>query len=399
MSNYKLTSKETESVRLLTDELLASADSRLSLEENLSKSLSSRIQGIDSLETVKQIISGIKRFDDSLAANGKADNLKPWVSDKLSEALEGKDISEQHTTLLNVLTALSATDSAHTGELRLKFAQIKGAKVTADNVNELKALVAEYLDSNAVLYFDDSATISLLENLGADSGKELLNATWSEQSKPYLALSTYILKTTGELPSLPLEIGAEEIGVSTAAAVAREQVIRDGAAGRETWDMVLMALKAIATIAVALLAVYAIVNIALFVGSFVFVLVQGLVGLSVIGTLIALIAGTATVMSIVETAGILFEGAVDIVFEAINKIIEVYGKVRDWVKEKIFPEVIAFWARLKNAVLVGIDAYINVTVDEAEKANKTDETIETSETNEPTKTNQNVDNTNTPTFA
>jgi hypothetical protein len=357
MANYKLTQEEAKSIESLTGEMLGENNNSLTLEENMQHALSERIQGVDVQQIVSGINKGIERFDASLEEMENAATLRQWVSDKLTAALVGKSVAERYNTLLSLFNALSISGSERLGTEPLRFTPIENAEPTEENVAELNTLIAEYLDSGAVLYFDDETIGAVLNSVGEETGQKLLDAAWSEQARPYLALATYILRTKGELSSVPLELGPEEIGVSTAAATAREQAVRDGATGRKPWETVLNILKKIAVVSATLLAVYVVAKAALFVGSIVFIFTRAFVGLGAIGLLVAAVAGGAVGKSILDNGIKLLTVSKEVVKIAVVKVVEYCGKIHSWIKEKVIPAISAFWTRVKNAVSSGISAF------------------------------------------
>ena len=339
MSKY-VTAKENTAILDLAAEITRAAADDITNDENLRRALAARLPDVDAAQIVADINNGIRSFDESLSAAQTGD-LNAVITEKLSNAISGKNLDAQYQILASMLNGM-------TGDEEPKIDIDEGLDADETIVKELLSALTERIADYSLAFTDGEAAALLIREIGEDAANALREVTLRDQSRHYIALAAYILKCEGKLPSMPNEMTAEAIAVSIAASISMDDIIRDGAAGKLVWEKVLVALKAIAAVAVTLLAVVVAVNLSLAVASIAFIFGQIIFGFGIVGTIVA---GALALMGFgkaLDAVAALSEKAMNGINITIDKLAEWYLKIKGWCIDVAIPAISAFWINVKE---------------------------------------------------
>lgn len=320
----QLTAEELKNVYTLANEMQKESQSTQSLEQNMQMSLSSRVEGMDTAAVVSDLCDGIREFDCTLQAAETTD-VKEIIQEKLNAVLQGKDNMEQANILTGILNAFANQSPMEADAPQFQFTM--GQEVTDEELKQLKTSVVTYIDQFALINMCDDTAETMNQLLGQDVSGQLQTLTWNEEAKYYVALATYLLQVQGNLDSIPSDMGAKEIGISTAAAIAADSAVHDHASGKKNWETVLNVLKIIAAVALTLLAVVVVAKLAAVAALIAYVLAESVIGLGIIGTIAALGFSAWCIWKIVNASSGLICSIPEHVEVVIQKVVECYQKV------------------------------------------------------------------------
>lgn len=354
--NRKISESEICMVQELTAEIKNEVNPDLSLEENMQISLADRIENLDAEKAVEEICDGIHQFEDVFEQLDQKEDRKAFIVDILNHSeLNEKTVQEQYTFLAEVMEAFAkeATDHPEYDLDELdSFCIKKDTEVTAEELEQLKELVVEYLDEFSLLHGEEEAFGTLFDTIGKEAQEKLYNIY--ENEKYYIALAIYILQMQGKMKSLSAGIGAKEIGAAVAAFFASMKARLAGALGKIPWEKVLEILKKIATAAMTVFICVAAAVIVIKVQKVVFFLATALLGYGIIGILAS---AALSVGCGVKTADWLIRmrnQTAEFFEESADFVMEKYEVVKKWVLETALPAWKEFWRKLKERV----DCYI-----------------------------------------
>ena len=157
--NRKISESEIRMVQELTAEIKSEVNPDLSLEENMQISLADRIENLDSEKAVEEICDGIHKFDDVLEQLDQKEDRKAFIVETLNHSeLNEKTVQEQYTFLAEVMETF-AKEAADHPEYDLEeldsFCIKKDTEITVEELEQLKELVAEYLDEFSLLHGEE----------------------------------------------------------------------------------------------------------------------------------------------------------------------------------------------------------------------------------------------------
>ena len=354
--NRKISESEIRMVQELTAEIKSEVNPDLSLEENMQISLADRIENLDSEKAVEEICDGIHKFDDVLEQLDQKEDRKAFIVETLNHSeLNEKTVQEQYTFLAEVMETF-AKEAADHPEYDLEeldsFCIKKDTEITVEELEQLKELVAEYLDEFSLLHGEEEAFETLFAAMGKEAQEKLYNIY--ENEKYYIALAIYILQMQGKMKSLSAGIGAKEIGAAVAAFFAAMKARLAGALGKIPWEKVLETLKKIATAAMTVFVCVAVAVIVIKVQKAVFFLASALIGYGMIGVLAAAALSVGCGVKTVDWLLGMRDRTVEFFEEGTDFVVEKYGVVKKWFLETALPALKEFWKKLKEKV----DCYI-----------------------------------------
>lgn len=350
----KISENEIRMIQELVAEIKNERNPEYSLEENLRISLSSRVENIDEEEAVEEICGGIQEFEDLFEQLNKKEDRKAFIVETLNQSeLNQKTVQEQYQFLAGVMETF-AKEAAEHPEYDLEeldsFCIKKEDDISVEELEELKELVAEYLDEFSLLHGEEQAFDDLFATMGKEASEKLLKAYENQDEKYYMALAIYILQMQGKLESLSSGMGAREIGAKVAAFFASLKARLEGFLGKVPWEKVLETLKRIATAAMTVFVCVAIAIVVFKVQKVVFFLASAVIGYGIIGILAA---AALSVGCGIKTMDWLFEmrdRTVEVAKEVADFAVEKYKVVKQWIVETAIPALKSFWQKLKEKV-------------------------------------------------
>jgi len=347
------TKQQLKTAAALAQELQEQADPKKSVEENMQEALLCRADNIDAQRIVAELRDGIQSFHDTFAQT-QEQGLDAVVDQKLDAILEGYTEPEQVQVLHELLTAFA------------QVCQVQ-APAAADpaQLNEMKAKVREYLCQYSVLNLGAEGSEILLRELGQAELEQLSQAQDKAGREQYIALAFYIQQARGELDAVPNELSAQEIGALTAAAYESQRVILGGLLGKLDWESVKRTLMMIAGAAVLAVLGFAMLKIAAFAGTLTYLVIKGLVGMSVIGTVMGLFFGFEIVSNFIDIAIKAGEAIAHVTHldEGLKTATTVLSK---WFQETVRPKVAAFWQAVKRSFGIADSQPAETVVDDEE---------------------------------
>lgn len=338
MKNNKTWTKEQmEKAEKLVRELMNEAKTEQSVEKNLADSLNSRLD-VDGDKIVSGLKEGIRSFYENYET-GKGKGLKALTDEKLSSMLEGYDENNQRMLLSDIISACA----------EISGQEMSDEKLQKLSLGELKGMVQEYICEYAILTMDCEAAELIADELKEKDIKALTDAGEKEKQELYTALAIYILKVTGELEDIPAAVSEQEIGVSTAASFETQSAIHEWLLGKLSWEKVKEKLKLIAGAALLTLMAFIALKLAVFTASFIFIIVQAVVGMGIIGTLTAcifgMIHGVSIITPILEAGKWISEKT-----GISDKVTEGKERLTRWYHETIGLRLDAFWEKIKKRI-------------------------------------------------
>lgn len=329
----KWTKQQLEAAGKLAQELREQADPQKTVEENMQEALLWRVDDIDAAQVVSQLCEGIQSFHGNLK---KAQNqgLPALVDEKLESILDGRTEEEQAQVLYELLTAFA------------QAAQVQ-APAPSGQVDELKQQVREYLCEYGVLNLGSEGAELLLRELGRKELEELTQAQSKVNQEQYTALAFYLQKLQGELETVPDGLTPQEIGALTAAAYKTNQTILDGLLGKLDWERVKRILMMIAGAAIITIMTIAISKVAVFTGTFTVWVVEGVVGMGVIGTIVGAVFGYGVIADIIETT-IDTAQSIAHMTHLDDGVKAAACTLRKWFQETVRPKAVQFWSKVKE---------------------------------------------------
>lgn len=352
--NRKITEQEIKMLQELAAEIKSEANPELSLEENMQISLADRIENIDEEKAVKDICSGIGKFEEILEQLNQKEDRKAFIVETFNHSeLNHKTIQEQYEFLAGVMENFLKEAAGHPEydlEELESFCIKKDGEITAEDLGQLKELTAEYLDEFSLLHGEIEAFDGLFETIGEEASKKLSDIYENKEEKYYMALAVYILQMQGKLESLSSKMGAQEIGAAVAAFFASFKARIDGFLGKIPWKKVLEILKKIATAVFTVFLCAAVAVIVFKVQKVVFFVAAAVFGYGIIGILAA---AALSVGCGVKTADWLLEmrsRTAEVILEVKDFVVEKYGVVKQWIVETGLPALKEFWKKLTEMV-------------------------------------------------
>lgn len=343
MSNNKWTKEQLEKAGKLAQEMMTEAEEGASKEQNLKDSLVRRVEGGNPDDVIANLLEGIQIFDNTFH-QAKSRGMTSLLDSKFDEMLSGYDEEEQKVLMKDIFK----------GCVEASGQEISEDLETPESLGELKEAVKEYIVEYSVLNLDCEAAARILQEIGADSIKELQDAEELSRKEAYTALAVYILMATGELTDIPAGITAKEIGVYTAASFCEQKTILEAIHGKINWEKVKSLLKLIAGCAMIAIVTIVTVKAAFVAGLVAIVITKSIIGLGIIGTLVAFIAICGITDSIVRTTlpFIMEAGEVTGINEKANAV---WVKISEWFHNTVRPAFASF----KEKALIKLENAIN----------------------------------------
>jgi hypothetical protein len=302
----------------------------LAEEGNLAESIGKRLEGADAEKAAADIDAGIGKFDEMYEEAIQGD-VKDVIISKFVQVLSDKPEEEKRELLSKLIIAL-------------------GGQPDDLSTDGLILVAAEYIDNFAVMNIElgsGSAADALLA-FGEEASNGLYELSLQGRSRRYVAAALYILRERGELPEVSDELDAEEIGVYTAATVATDRFIREGAAGRIPWEKVKAVIKLIAAVAAAVVAVIVISKAAALLTLAIIVTIPTLwIGLGPIHALVATGLVCLATKLVSKAKGIATKTK-EFAAPGIAVVAELFNKLATWIREKVAPGVAGFWRNAKE---------------------------------------------------
>ena len=355
----KITENEIRMLQELIAEIKDEVNTELPLEENMRISLANRVENIDEEKAVEEILSGIGQFEDifeQLNVSEKEERKAFIIKTLEQSGLNEKTVQEQYAFFAEVMEEFSK-EIAERPEYDLEewesFCIKKDGEITVEDLEQLKDLVAEYLDEFSLLHGEAQeveAFDGLFESMGKEASEKILNAYQNKDEKYYMALAIYILQMQGKLESLSSGMGAREIGAAVAAFFASCKARLDGFLGKIPWDKVLEILKKIATAAMTVFVCVAVAVIVFKVQKIVFFLAAAVLGYGTIGILAAAALSVGCGVKTVDWLLGMKERTLEVFMEVKDFALEKYKVVKQWVLEKALPAWKDFWKKFKEKV-------------------------------------------------
>ena len=172
----KITENEIRMLQELITEIKSEVNPELSLEENMRISLSSRVENIEEEKAVEEICSGIQKFEDILEQLNQKEDRKAFLIEILNQSkLNEKTVQEQYEFLAEVMETFSKEMTEHPEydlEELESFCIKKEGEITVEDLEQLKELVAEYLDEFS-LFHGEGEGIEVSVVLFVTIGKEV----------------------------------------------------------------------------------------------------------------------------------------------------------------------------------------------------------------------------------
>lgn len=355
----KITENEIRMLQELVAEMKGERNEELSLEENMRISLAGRVENMDEEKVVEEILGGIGQFEDVFEqlSSDQKEERKAFIIKTLEQSgLNEKTVQEQYAFLAEVMESFSKEVAGHPEydlEELESFCIKKDGEITVEDLEQLKELVAEYLDEFSLLHGDAQemeAFDGLFESMGKEASEKILKAYENKDEKAYMALAIYILQMQGKLESLSSGMGAREIGAAVAAFFASCKARLDGFLGKIPWDKALEVLKKIATAAMTVFVCVAVAVIVFKVQKAVFFLAAALLGYGTIGILAAAALSVGCGVKTVDWLLGMKERTVEVFTEAKDFVLEQYKVVKQWVMETALPALKEFWKKMKEKV-------------------------------------------------
>lgn len=366
--NKKLKENEIKMLNDLVREMKQEASDKLSLEENMQISFAARIDNLDEKKEVADICKGIHTFDDLLEQMESADGKELIIETISNSELKNKSIKEQHAILAEALEAFKAelaNKGYDLGELRDLVIE-KDKEVTEEELDELKEMLAEYLDRFALLHGEHEIIEGFFQSIKGEVSEELLQLYESDEEKYYMALAIYILQLQGRLAAVPPETGAEGIGAGVAASVASAKVHIKGTLGKLSSEEVLDALKKIAKVVLTIMVSLAIGAAAYIAGKFIFFIATLIFGYGVIGTIAALVFTACGTIMTIDGLYEIWEDVKESCEDAKEFALAKMTLVKKWITEEAIPALKQFWKRLKEKVSCCIPGFVGMENEEEE---------------------------------
>lgn len=334
MKQPKWTQQQLNAASALAKEIMQAAPADLTIEQYMKDTLATRVEGIDAGQQVSELCAGIDLFHKTLA-RAEQKGLAELVGAELDRLAADGSEQEQADRLHAILCACAHT----TG-------QPEPESAGPDQIPALRSAICEYFNDYALLCTSNAALVELAQAIGTDRLQPLQQAEAQALDERYIALALYIQKATGALDGIPAELSAQEIGVSVASSLCTQQVLRDGARGAIDFSTMKAKLKLIAGVALLALLIIVSAKLALAVGALTFLFVQMVVGLGVIGTIVAGVLGLALGKQVVDSGVELAEivaaaTGVDVVMA------NLYDKWNEWYQNTLRPAAQAFWQRVR----------------------------------------------------
>lgn len=343
MSNNKWTKEQLEKAGKLAQAMMTEAEEGVPKEQNLKDSLVRRVEGGNPDNVIANLQEGIRIFHNTFN-QAQSRGITSLLDSKFDEMLSGYDEEEQKTLMKDIFE----------GCVEASGQEISEDLETPESLEELKEAVKEYIVEYSVLNLDCEAAARILQEIGADSIKELQDAEELSRKEAYTALAVYILMATGELTDIPAGITAKEIGVYTAASYCEQKTILEAIHGKINWDEVKSLLKLIAGCAVIAIVTIVAVKAAFVAGVVAAVVTESIIGLGIIGTLVAFVFTYGIIDSIVQTTlpVIMKVGEVTGINEKANAV---WAKISEWFNNTVRPAFASF----KEKVLIKLENAIN----------------------------------------
>lgn len=328
----KWTKEQLAAAAALAQELQAQADPQRTVEENMQAALLRRVDDIDAQQTVTELCSGIRSFHTTLKRT-QEQGLPAVVDQTLEAILANRTQEEQAQVLHELLAAFSPVQDLAQGD--------------PAQVDVMKRQLREYLCQYGVLDLGSEGAEVLMRELGRQDLEALSQAQDRASQEQYTALAFYLQKLQGELDAVPDELSAQEIGALTAAAYGTNHTILEGLLGKIDWETVKHRLMMIAGAGLLTLMTIAVAKVVLFTGTLTFWIVKGVVGMSVIGTIVAAFFGFSVVSDILSTAVEIGQSLARATHldEGVRAGASVLHK---WLQETVRPKAAEFWQAVKE---------------------------------------------------
>lgn len=336
----RLTKQDGNAIKQIIEAYTASADSNLSLEENLKNFYLKECPGVfpeDAENIIAGVKEGITRFDSAFAQMVSADDFQ--VEQIVNDALKEKSLEEQYNILLNFLVALHALQAdnvkAEDGTFNESFDQIKdrlykaGVPVTEEMIAELIAKIKDVFENGTCTLSSAEAVDDLLKNLEKSEEDVKLYVAGQEnlfQQKMILSTAIMVGVHNNSIESLQgQEVSPQVIGSGVSAGLEQQKLLSDLQAGNTTLDTVLTVLKYIGAAALICAGIY-----------FGYLAIMSVSGL-VIGALSAIfgLSTFALLLSIFCTVMMVTLPMANSYGSAMNYLLGKAGDLYDWVVSKI----------------------------------------------------------------
>lgn len=234
MKKFHFNTEEMKAIQTLASEIVTEMNPALTTAENLRRSYMKRTSG-NATGIAEELMSGIATFD-GMYRDSKSRSPYQIIRTHLQDLLDQADPDRRGVILHSIIRGAYETlgEEMDVPEGMMPAAMLEIA-ISAIEEMSLAGLVSE---GNPLGQMDAAATARLFADLchAADG-----NA---------MAMAAYILHRQGQLPSLPENTTAAQIGAITAASVAARDSIVESIQGKADMDKIIKALKVIAALTV-----------------------------------------------------------------------------------------------------------------------------------------------------
>lgn len=233
----------------LAETMMKEKDESKTEKENLILAYEKRMPVASGEEAVRDILKGDADFESAMEGN----TVEP------SEAQGQVSIGQQYNRavgLINHVIQIVNDNPQYGMEPQELISEKAEDEVTAEDLKEIKDLLAETGEKFGPLMLENEEMASALSALDTDELGELNEDRLDEEYKHYLELAAFILHQQGELAgAVPPETDAYSFGATIAAAVAVAKAKVKALMGKIPWEKVLNVLskvgKALLTVVVA----------------------------------------------------------------------------------------------------------------------------------------------------
>lgn len=234
MKKIHFNTDEMTAINTLAAEIAAEANPDLTTAENLRRSLMKRTSG-NATGVAEDLLSGIALFD-GLYRDAESRSPYQIIRTHLQELLDNSDPDRRGVILEGI---------------------IRGAyEAAGEEVNLPENMMPAALMEIAISAIEDLSLTGMtsgntpLGEMNAADTKALFDRLTKAADGNAMAMAAYILHRQGQLPSLPEDTTAQQIGAITAASVAARDSIVESIQGKADMDKIIKALKVIAGLTV-----------------------------------------------------------------------------------------------------------------------------------------------------
>jgi len=349
--------EQMEAARALAEEIRGEIDPKLSVTENMIRSLRMRTVDLDAEAVVRDLNTGIRNFHEAYE-DAFAQGLENMIIRNVDKILDNRTEQEQRELLMGILRNYAdATDSAVPEEMDL----------------ETMKQTACYCISEYSLILTGSEAFRQMAELDEQTVAAITEASVSAQEEGYAALAIYLLHAAGKMEAEGMT--SEQIGAMTAATLAAHRAVQEAAEAEvenetqeQTETRYAKLKKALKIIGSALAIALILRVIALSIWGSVAVAAAGLQGMIVSGSFVEFLYCVPYVLAGLFSMGLILtygtQKGVQVAkgSDIADSLVAAYRKGAEFVTETLVPQAKLFWEVLRETVLQKIALYRGVEV-------------------------------------